>query len=69
MLQIGNTAGQAAGVLVALGVVIVTPVPGRHIVRAMSVEPASIVPFVFHGWFLVGAFLFAVLTGFGREQR
>lgn len=36
-------------------------------VQAMSVQPASVVPFVFHGWFLVGVFLFAALTGFGRE--
>ncbi|AKH97231.1 Na+/H+ antiporter NhaC family protein [Halanaeroarchaeum sulfurireducens] len=35
--------------------------------QQMMVRPATVVPFVFHGWFLVGVFLFAALTGFGRE--
>ncbi|MFB6124563.1 MAG: Na+/H+ antiporter NhaC family protein [Halanaeroarchaeum sp.] len=34
---------------------------------AMLVQPARVVPFVFHGWFLVAVFLLAALTGFGRE--
>jgi Na+/H+ antiporter NhaC len=33
----------------------------------MVVEPAQVVPFVFHGWFLVLVFLAAAITGFGRE--
>ncbi|MDS0298716.1 Na+/H+ antiporter NhaC family protein [Halogeometricum sp. S1BR25-6] len=35
--------------------------------QAMVVNPASVWPFVFHGWFLVGVFLFAAWTGYGLE--
>lgn len=34
---------------------------------AMVVEPIKAWPWVFHGWLLVAVFLFAALTGFGRE--
>ena len=34
---------------------------------AMLVNPASVWPFVFHGWFLVAVFLLAAWTGYGRE--
>lgn len=34
---------------------------------AMVVEPIRAWPWVFHGWLLVAVFLFAALTGFGRE--
>jgi len=34
---------------------------------AMVVNPASVFPFVFHGWFLVAVFLVAAWTGYGRE--
>ncbi|WP_142856942.1 Na+/H+ antiporter NhaC family protein [Salinigranum halophilum] len=34
---------------------------------SMLVNPASVWPFVFHGWFLVGVFLLAAWTGYGRE--
>jgi Na+/H+ antiporter NhaC len=33
----------------------------------MLVNPIDVWPFVFHGWFLVIAFLLAAWTGFGRE--
>ncbi|MGM0399250.1 MAG: Na+/H+ antiporter NhaC family protein [Halobacteriota archaeon] len=36
-------------------------------VEQLLVQPITVVPFVFHGWLLVGVFLFAALTGFGRE--
>ncbi|MDS0292904.1 Na+/H+ antiporter NhaC family protein [Halogeometricum luteum] len=35
--------------------------------QAMVVNPASVWPYVFHGWFLVGVFLFAAWTGYGLE--
>jgi len=35
--------------------------------RSMVVNPAQVWPFVFHGWFLFGVFLFSALTGFGLE--
>jgi Na+/H+ antiporter NhaC len=34
---------------------------------SMLVNPASVWPFVFHGWFLVAVFLLAAWTGYGRE--
>jgi Na+/H+ antiporter NhaC len=33
----------------------------------MVVNPIQVVPYVFHGWFLVIVFLLAAVTGFGRE--
>ncbi|AUV81699.1 sodium:proton antiporter [Salinigranum rubrum] len=43
--------------------------PGEYewFTSAMLVNPASVWPFVFHGWFLVGVFLLAAWTGYGRE--
>ncbi|WP_435360328.1 Na+/H+ antiporter NhaC family protein [Haloarchaeobius sp. DFWS5] len=35
--------------------------------QAMVVNPVSVWPYVFHGWFLVGVFVFAAWTGYGRE--
>ncbi|AHG03257.1 sodium:proton antiporter [Halobacterium sp. DL1] len=35
--------------------------------QAMVVNPADVVPYVFHGWVLVAVFLLAALTGFGLE--
>ena len=35
--------------------------------QAMVVNPASVWPYVFHGWFLVAVFLFAAWTGYGLE--
>ncbi|MFC4540564.1 Na+/H+ antiporter NhaC family protein [Halosolutus amylolyticus] len=34
---------------------------------SLVVNPIDVVPFVFHGWLLVAVFVFAALTGFGRE--
>ena len=34
---------------------------------ALLVNPVDVWPFVFHGWLLVGTFLLAAWTGFGRE--
>ncbi|GGL62574.1 Na+/H+ antiporter NhaC family protein [Halocalculus aciditolerans] len=36
-------------------------------VEAMQVNPVSVWPFVFHGWFLFFVFLAAALTGYGLE--
>ncbi|MFB6081834.1 MAG: Na+/H+ antiporter NhaC family protein [Halanaeroarchaeum sp.] len=55
----------AGGVLV--GYAEMPDLVARYGTEAMLVQPASVVPFVFHGWFLVAVFLFAALTGFGRE--
>ncbi len=35
--------------------------------QSMVVNPADVVPYVFHGWVLVAVFLLAALTGFGLE--
>jgi Na+/H+ antiporter NhaC len=35
--------------------------------QEMLVNPASVWPYVFHGWFLVAVFVFAAWTGYGRE--
>jgi Na+/H+ antiporter NhaC len=35
--------------------------------QEMLVNPAAVWPYVFHGWFLVGVFIFAAWTGYGRE--
>ncbi|MFC6836436.1 Na+/H+ antiporter NhaC family protein [Halomarina ordinaria] len=57
----------AGGVLV--GYVTITQLPGEYdwFTQAMVVNPVEVWPFVFHGWLLVGVFLFAALTGYGRE--
>ncbi|MFB6093466.1 MAG: Na+/H+ antiporter NhaC family protein [Halanaeroarchaeum sp.] len=55
----------AGGVLV--GYAVMRGLVDTYGVQAMLVQPASVVPFVFHGWFLVAVFLFAAITGFGRE--
>jgi Na+/H+ antiporter NhaC len=35
--------------------------------ESMVVNPADVWPWVFHGWLLVGLFVFSAWTGFGRE--
>ncbi|WP_256299228.1 Na+/H+ antiporter NhaC family protein [Haloarchaeobius salinus] len=35
--------------------------------EAMVVNPVTVWPYVFHGWFLVAVFVFAAWTGYGRE--
>ncbi|WP_363466035.1 Na+/H+ antiporter NhaC family protein [Halogeometricum borinquense] len=43
--------------------------PGEYewFTQAMVVNPASVWPYVFHGWFLVAVFILAAWTGYGRE--
>ena len=43
--------------------------PGEYpwFTEAMLVNPASVWPYVFHGWFLVAVFLLAAWTGYGLE--
>jgi Na+/H+ antiporter NhaC len=43
------------------------PVEYEWFTQSMLVNPASVWPFVFHGWFLVAVFLLAAWTGYGRE--
>ncbi|WP_439026006.1 Na+/H+ antiporter NhaC family protein [Haloarchaeobius sp. DT45] len=35
--------------------------------QEMVVNPVTVWPYVFHGWFLVAVFVFAAWTGYGRE--
>ena len=35
--------------------------------ESMVVNPVTVWPYVFHGWFLVAVFVFAAWTGYGRE--
>lgn len=57
----------SGGVLV--GYTVIQGLPGQYdwFTQSMVVNPVEVVPFVFHGWFLVGVFVLAALTGFGRE--
>ncbi|MFC7155512.1 Na+/H+ antiporter NhaC family protein [Halomarina halobia] len=57
----------AGGVLV--GYVTISQLPNQYewFTPAMVVNPVQVWPFVFHGWLLVAVFVFAALTGYGRE--
>ena len=57
----------AGGVLVGYQVMVGPEGLGAQYGEAMIVNPIEVVPFVFHGWFLVIVFLLAAITGFGRE--
>jgi Na+/H+ antiporter NhaC len=57
----------SGGVLVGYTVLQGLPEQYEWFTQSMVVNPAEVWPFVFHGWLLVGVFLFAALTGFGRE--
>jgi Na+/H+ antiporter NhaC len=58
----------AGGVLVGYGVMTGPEGLGaQYGTQLMVVNPADVVPFVFHGWLLVAVFLVAAFTGFGRE--
>ena len=57
----------AGGVLVGYQVMVGPGGLGAEYGDAMVVNPIEVVPYVFHGWFLVIVFLFAAITGFGRE--
>ncbi|WP_330630556.1 Na+/H+ antiporter NhaC family protein [Halocatena halophila] len=57
----------AGGVLV--GYAAIQNLPGQFdwFTQSMVVNPAKVVPYVFHGWLLFAVFLVAAVTGFGLE--
>src|SRR6056297_3384091 len=57
----------AGGVLVGYQVMVGPEGLGEQYGPEMVVNPVEVVPYVFHGWFLVTVFLLAAITGFGRE--
>jgi len=57
----------AGGVLVGYQVMVGPDGLGAQYGPEMVVNPIEVVPYVFHGWFLVIVFLLAAITGFGRE--
>lgn len=57
----------SGGVLVGFAVIRDLPTQYEWFTQSMVVNPAEVVPFVFHGWVLVAVFLLAALTGFGLE--
>ena len=57
----------AGGVLVGYQVMVGPDGLGEQYGPEMVVNPIEVVPYVFHGWFLVIVFLLAAITGFGRE--
>ncbi|MFC5279618.1 Na+/H+ antiporter NhaC family protein [Halorubrum rubrum] len=57
----------AGGVLVGYQVMVGPDGLGAEYGPEMVVNPIEVVPYVFHGWFLVIVFLAAAVTGFGRE--
>jgi Na+/H+ antiporter NhaC len=54
---------------VLAGYAVMTKLPSQYewFTEAMLVNPAAVWPCVFHGWFLVGVFVVAALTGYGLE--
>ncbi|WP_224450084.1 Na+/H+ antiporter NhaC family protein [Haloprofundus salilacus] len=57
----------SGGVLVGYAVLQGMPEQYEWFTQSMVVNPIEVWPFVFHGWLLLFVFLFAALTGFGRE--
>ncbi|AAG18982.1 MULTISPECIES: Na+/H+ antiporter NhaC family protein [Halobacterium] len=57
----------SGGVLVGYAALADLPTKYDWFTRGMVVDPTEVVPFVFHGWLLVGVFVFSALTGFGLE--
>ncbi len=57
----------SGAVLVGFAVIRDLPTQYEWFTQSMVVNPAEVVPFVFHGWVLVAVFLLAALTGFGLE--
>ena len=57
----------AGGVLVGYQVMVGPDGLGAEYGPEMVVNPVAVVPYVFHGWFLVAIFVLAAITGFGRE--
>ncbi len=57
----------SGGLLVGFAVIESLPNQFEWFTESMVVNPIDVFPFVFHGWLLVGVFILAALTGFGRE--
>ena len=57
----------SGGVLVGFAAMSGLPSQFDWFTPAMVVSPAAVWPFVFHGWLLVGVFVVAAVTGYGRE--
>jgi Na+/H+ antiporter NhaC len=57
----------SGGVLVGFAAMRGLPAQFDWFTPALVVSPASVWPFVFHGWLLVSVFVVAALTGYGRE--
>jgi Na+/H+ antiporter NhaC len=57
----------SGGVLAGYSAMIGLPGTFEWFEEGMLVNPAEVWPFVFHGWLLVGVFVLAAVTGFGRE--
>jgi Na+/H+ antiporter NhaC len=57
----------SGGVLVGFAAMQELPGEFSWFTQDMIVNPAEVVPFVFHGWLLVAVFILAAVTGFGRE--
>lgn len=55
------------GILAGYSAMVQLPTQYAWFTRQMLVSPGAVCPFVFHGWLLVGVFLAAALTGYGRE--
>ncbi|XVH33013.1 Na+/H+ antiporter NhaC family protein [Haloferacaceae archaeon DSL9] len=55
------------GVLAGYSAMLTLPGEYEWFTQAMLVNPASVWPYVFHGWLLVAVFVVAAWTGFGRE--
>ncbi|WP_435194964.1 Na+/H+ antiporter NhaC family protein [Natronomonas sp. EA1] len=57
----------AGGVLVGYAQLQTLPQQFSWFTESLVVNPVQVWPYVFHGWFLFGVFLFAAVTGFGLE--
>jgi Na+/H+ antiporter NhaC len=57
----------SGGVLVGFAAMQNLPEQFGWFTQSMIVNPVEVWPFVFHGWLLVGVFVVAAITGFGRE--
>jgi Na+/H+ antiporter NhaC len=57
----------SGGVLVGFAAMSGLPSQFDWFTPEMVVSPAAVWPFVFHGWLLVGVFVVAAVTGYGRE--
>ena len=55
------------GILAGYGAMTGPGSPVDQFGQVMLVDPASVIPYVFHGWLLLAVFIIAAITGFGRE--